>query len=288
MKGIILAGGMGSRLYPCSQYLNKQLLPVYDKPMIYYPLTTLLENGINEICIITSENYIAEFRQLLGKGTRFGAKITYKIQSKPRGISEAFVIARNFIRNSNVALILGDNIFYGCKVFTRAIKQFEKGGTIFGYKVSDPTRYGVVELDSRNRVISLEEKPKEPKSDLAIPGFYLFDKQVSEISKALKPSARGELEITDVISAYKDKEELKVVKINRGCAWLDAGTSTALHDSAAFIQAIEHRQGIKVGCPEEAALMNNLISKDDFSQIVSNTPDSEYKNYLLDLLAKKR
>jgi glucose-1-phosphate thymidylyltransferase len=288
MKGIILAGGMGSRLYPCSTYLNKQLLPVYDKPMIYYPLTTLLENGINEICIITSENYIAEFRQLLGKGTRFGAKITYKIQSKPRGISEAFIIARNFIRNSNVALILGDNIFYGCKVFTRAIKQFEKGGTIFGYKVSDPTRYGVVELDSRNRVISLEEKPKEPKSDLAIPGFYLFDKQVSDISKALKPSARGELEITDVISAYKDKEELKVVKINRGCAWLDAGTSTALHDSAAFIQAIEHRQGIKVGCPEEAALMNNLISKDDFSQIVSNTPDSEYKNYLLDLLAKKR
>ena len=277
---------MGSRLYPCSQYMNKQLLPVYDKPMIYYPLTTLLENVINEICIITNEEYIAEFRQLLGKGARFGAKITYKIQSKPRGISEAFLIARNFIKNSNVALILGDNIWYACRVFNRAIKNFEKGGTIFGYKVSDPTRYGVVEFDSRNRVISLEEKPTNPKSDYAIPGFYLFDKRVSDISKVLKPSARGELEITDVIQAYHDLDELKFVKINKGCAWLDAGTSTALHDSAAFIQAIENRQGIKVGCPEEAALISNFISKDDLSQVLLNTPDSEYKDYLLSLLNK--
>ena len=286
MKGIILAGGMGSRLYPCSQYMNKQLLPVYDKPMIYYPLTTLLENGINEICIITNEDYIAEFRQLLGKGARFGAKITYKIQSKPRGISEAFLIARNFIKNSNVALILGDNIWYACRVFNRAIKNFEKGGTIFGYKVSDPTRYGVVEFDSRNRVISLEEKPTNPKSDYAIPGFYLFDKRVSDISKVLKPSARGELEITDVNRSYLNSKFLNVELLGRGTAWLDTGTPSSLQEANAFIEAIEKRQGLKIACLEEIAYKQGFINKASLESLIEGIPECDYRLYLEQLLIR--
>tara|TARA_R100000808_G_C2143261_1_gene151039 strand:+ start:1389 stop:2255 length:867 start_codon:yes stop_codon:yes gene_type:complete len=285
MKGIILTGGHGSRLYPSTLAINKQLLPVYDKPMIYYPLTTLIENGVIDICIITNPDSTSNFKKLLGDGSQWGIKITYKVQKKPNGIPEAFVIAKSFLnRDDGVALILGDNIYYGANdILTDAFLNFGSGATVFGYKVEDPERYGVVEM-SGNKVLSIEEKPKKPKSNYAIPGLYLFDYDVIEIAEKLKPSKRGELEITDVIKAYLRNDTLSVFKLPRGTAWLDAGTSSSLYDSSAYVQAIEKRQGVKVGCPEEATFNQGNINKTELRKLIKNIPSCEYKNYLLNIL----
>ena len=280
MKGIILTGGKSSRLYPTALVNNKGLLPVYDKPMIYYPLCTLIENGVKDICIISSPDQINSYRKLLGNGSRFGIKICYKIQKKPEGIAQAFLIARTFIKNDKVALILGDNIFYGSRVFSRAFRGFRTGATIFGYEVKDPTRYGVVNF-VEGKLGSVIEKPEEPTSNYAVPGLYLFDKDVVEITKKyVSPSERGELEITSVINQYIARKSVKLVKINRGCAWLDAGTPTSLHESAQYIKVIEERQGIKIGCIEEAALNRKLITKLELKQIAAKMPNSDYKEYL--------
>lgn len=285
MKGIILTGGHGSRLYPSTLATNKQLLPVFDKPMIYYPLTTLIENGVVDICIITNPNSTSNFKKLLGDGSHLGVKITYKVQKEPNGIPEAFVIAKSFLnRDDGVALVLGDNIYYGANdILTDAFLNFGSGATVFGYRVEDPERYGVVEM-SGNKVLSIEEKPKKPKSNYAIPGLYLFDYDVIEIAENLRPSKRGELEITDVIKAYLRDDSLNVFKLPRGTVWLDAGTSSSLFDSSAYVQAIEKRQGIKIGCPEEATYNQGNISKTELRKLIKGIPDCEYKDYLLNIL----
>ena len=259
MKGIILSAGKGTRVYPTTIALPKSLLPVYDKPLIYYSLSTFIENGINEICIITTPEHLSLFEKTLGDGSQLGLKLTYLPQTEPKGIADAFIIAKDFIGKEKVALLLGDNLFAGSSVFSRAIKNFENGASIFAYQVHDPERYGVIELNKSNKPISIEEKPLNPKSNLAIPGLYIFDNNVIDISKKLKPSDRGELEITDVILHYFKKEQLKVYKINRGCAWLDAGTCESLNQSCEYVRVIEERQGIKIGCIEEAALKAALF-----------------------------
>ena len=285
MKGIILTGGHGSRLYPSTLATNKQLLPVFDKPMIYYPLTTLIENGVTDICIITNPDSTSNFKKLLGDGSQWGIKITYKIQKEPNGIPEAFTIAKSFLsRDDGVALILGDNIYYGANdILTDAFLNFGSGGTVFGYRVEDPERYGVVEM-SGNKVLSIEEKPKKPKSNYAIPGLYLFDYDVIEIAEKLRPSKRGELEITDVIKAYQRDDSLNVFKLPRGTVWLDAGTSSSLFDSSAYVQAIEKRQGVKIGCPEEATFNQGNINKTELRKLIKTIPNCEYKDYLLSIL----
>ncbi len=285
MKGIILTGGHGSRLYPSTLATNKQLLPVFDKPMIYYPLTTLIENGVVDICIITNPNSTSNFKKLLGDGSHLGVKITYKVQKEPNGIPEAFVIAKSFLnRDDGVALVLGDNIYYGANdILTDAFLNFGSGATVFGYRVEDPERYGVVEM-SGNKVLSIEEKPKKPKSNYAIPGLYLFDYDVIEIAENLRPSKRGELEITDVIKAYLRDDSLNVFKLPRGTVWLDAGTSSSLFDSSAYVQAIEKRQGIKIGCPEEATYNQGNISKTELRKLIKGIPNCEYKDYLSNIL----
>ena len=281
MKGIILAGGTGSRLYPLTEVCNKQLLPVYDKPMIYYPLTTLIENRIKNICIISSKESLGKFEQLLGSGSRFGIKINYKIQDNPNGIPEAFLIAKDFIGKGNVSLILGDNIFSGAGSFRKAFKEFKSGGTIFAYEVIDPREYGVVLFDKdTKKALSLEEKPKEPKSKYAVPGLYIYDSSVVSVSENLKPSQRGELEITDVNRYYMNSGNLKVYKMSRGCAWLDAGSSSTLQDSSLYVQTVEKRQGVKLGCPEEEALYNKFITREKLLTIINDMPECEYKNYL--------
>jgi len=280
VKGIILAGGKGTRVYPMTLGVTKSLLPIYDKPLIYYSLSTFLENGINEICIISSPEHLPAFKQTLGNGSRFGAKIVYKKQAQPKGIAQAFTIARDFIGQDNISLLLGDNLFYGSSVFARAFKNFIQGGTIFAYEVNDPERYGVIELNKRGAPISIEEKPQNPKTNLAIPGLYIFDKSVVKVASSLKPSARGELEITDVIKTYLRGENLKVYKINRGCAWLDAGTCHSMNEAGEYVRVIEQRQGIKIGCPEEAAYKAGLLSKKDLQTLISKMPDVEYKKYL--------
>ncbi len=284
MKGIILTGGASSRLYPTALVNNKGLLPIYDKPMVYYPLCTLIENGVKDICLISSPNQINSYRKLLGNGSRLGIKICYKVQKRPEGIAQAFLIARTFIKDDKVALILGDNIFYGSRVFGQAFRGFRTGGTIFGYEVKDPTRYGVVNFDEKGKLMSVVEKPEEPTSNYAVPGLYLFDQDVVELTKRTKPSERGELEITAVINQYIAHKNVKLVKINRGCAWLDAGTPTSLHDSAQYIKVIEERQGIKIGCIEEAAFKRKLIKKVQLAEIAAKMPDSDYKEYLERLL----
>ncbi|HZO86285.1 MAG TPA: glucose-1-phosphate thymidylyltransferase RfbA, partial [Verrucomicrobiae bacterium] len=260
MKGIILAGGAGSRLYPLTLVASKQLQPVYDKPMVYYPLTTLIESGIREFCLISSPRDVPRFQQLLGNGKGWGLSIEYREQPKPGGIAQAFLIAETFIGLDAVALILGDNIFYGGDSLQRAFSEFAGGATIFGYHVQDPRRYGVVEFDAAGRAISIEEKPKQPKSSYAVPGLYLYDNDVVALARQLQPSARGELEITDLNVAYLRQRKLKVFRLSRGFAWLDAGTSSSLHDASAYVQTIEKRQGIKIGCPEEAAFRRGFIS----------------------------
>ncbi len=284
MKGIILAGGKGSRLYPLTLVASKQLQPVYDKPMVYYPLTTLIEAGIREFCLISTPGDLPRFRRLFGDGSRCGLSFDYREQSQPGGIAQAFIIAESFIGADSVALILGDNIFYGGDVFQRAFAEFRNGATIFGYHVNDPSRYGVVEFDSKGRAISIEEKPAYPKSSFAVPGLYLYDNEVVDIAKKLKPSARGELEITDVNLAYLRLGHLHVQRLNRGFAWLDAGTSTSLHEASAYVQAIERRQGVKLGCPEEAALQRGFISPKQFAHTLADMPDCEYRDYLQNVL----
>jgi glucose-1-phosphate thymidylyltransferase len=280
MKGILLAGGAGSRLYPLTLVASKQLQPVYDKPMVYYPLTTLIEGGVREICLISTPHDLPRFRQLLGDGSQWGLRIEYREQARPEGIAQAFRIADSFIGSDPVALILGDNIFYGGDVFARAFADFTTGATIFGYHVNDPERYGVVEFSREGRALSIEEKPRQPRSNYAVPGLYLYDNEIVAIARDLKPSARGELEITDVNVEYLGRGTLHVHRLARGFAWLDAGTSSSLHDAGAFVQTIEKRQGIKVGCPEEAAFHRGFISIQQLSDLVQRLPRCEYREYL--------
>lgn len=281
MKGIILAGGAGSRLFPLTLVASKQLQPVYDKPMVYYPLTTLIEGGIREFCLISTPQDLPRFRQLLGDGSAWGLQIEYREQAKPEGIAQAFVIADSFIANDAVTLILGDNVFYGSDTFLRAFAEFRNGATIFGYHVQDPERYGVVEFNENGQAISIEEKPKQPRSNYAVPGLYIYDNKVVEITRNLKPSPRGELEITDVNVEYMRRGELRVHRLSRGFAWLDAGTSSSLHEASAYVQTIEKRQGIKIGCPEEAAFRRGFLTLDQLEALASRMPRCEYRDYLV-------
>lgn len=281
MKGIILAGGAGSRLFPLTLVASKQLQPVYDKPMVYYPLTTLIEGGIRELCLISTPQDLPRFRQLLGDGSAWGLKIDYREQAKPQGIAQAFLIAESFIAQDAVTLILGDNVFYGGDSFHRAFAEFKSGATIFGYHVNDPERYGVVQFDGQGQAISIEEKPKQPKSNFAVPGLYIYDNNVVTITRNLKPSARGELEITDVNVEYLRRGQLRVCRLSRGFAWLDAGTSSSLHEASAYVQTIEKRQGIKIGCPEEAAFRRGFLSLAELEGLTQRMPNCEYREYLL-------
>jgi len=280
MKGIILAGGAGSRLYPLTLVASKQLQPVYDKPMVYYPLTTLIEGGIRELCLISTPQDLPRFKQLLGDGSRFGATIDYREQASPAGIAQAFLIAESFIGPDAVTLVLGDNIFYGGDSFQRAFADFKAGATIFGYHVHDPERYGVVEFDAHGKAVSIEEKPAQPKSNYAVPGLYIYDNEVVTIAKNLKPSARGELEITAVNMEYLRRGTLRVHRLPRGFAWLDAGTSSSLHEASAYVQTIEKRAGIKIGCPEEAAFHSGILSLAQLEAQVRQMPNCEYRAYL--------
>ncbi len=288
MKGIVLAGGAGSRLFPLTLVASKQLQPVYDKPMVYYPLTTLIEGGIREFCLISTPHDLPRFRQLLGDGSAWGLAIEYREQPKPEGIAQAFLIAESFIGKDNVALVLGDNVFYGGDGFHSAFREFRDGATIFGYHVNDPERYGVVEFDGEGRAISIEEKPKNPRSNYAVPGLYLYDNEVVGIARALKPSARGELEITAVNVEYLRRGRLHVSRLSRGFAWLDAGTSSSLHEASAYVQTIEKRQGIKIGCPEEAAFRHGFLSLAQLDALAAKIPACEYRDYLDGLVTEAR
>jgi glucose-1-phosphate thymidylyltransferase len=281
MKGIILAGGSGSRMYPISKVYSKQLTLIYDKPLIYYPLSLLMLGGINEVLIISNEETIPLYEKLFGDGSQLGMKIKYKIQPAPNGIAEAFILGDEFIGNDNVTLILGDNIFYGkLNFFYDAIAKNKKGATIFGYQVNDPERYGIVEFDNSGKAISIEEKPKIPKSNFAVPGLYVYDNKVVEISKNLEPSPRGELEITDVNRKYLEQNELLVEKIGRGVAWLDTGTPEALLKASNFFGVIEDRQGLKVACIEEIAYQKKFIDRENFIKLIESIPKSFYRDYL--------
>ena len=285
MKGIILSGGAGSRLYPLTLVNNKQLQPVYDKPMVYYPLCTLLEQGITDIAIINTPQDSETYQALLGDGSRFGCKLTYFTQDKPQGIAQAFIICSQFIGESPVALILGDNI-YGPGVRFISKKEISNwtGARIFGYWVNNPSEYGVVEFDDSKNVVSLAEKPDYPKSNYAIPGFYIYDNTVVDIASALRPSARGELEITDVNIEYLQRKDLQVRIMPRGSVWLDAGSSASLHESSAYVHMVEQRQGIKIGCPEEMAYRKKYIAKENLEAIINNMPNCEYRQYLENLI----
>jgi glucose-1-phosphate thymidylyltransferase len=287
IKGIILAGGAGSRLYPLTLVASKQLQPVYDKPMVYYPLTTLIENGVRQLCLISTPQDLPRFRHLLGGGEAWGLSIEYREQSRPAGIAQAFLIAESFIGSDPVTLILGDNVFYGADGFKRAFADFKQGAAIFGYRVHDPQRYGVVEFDPAGHALSIEEKPQKPRSNHAVPGLYLYDNQVVEITKNLRPSARGELEITDVNVAYLRRGQLRVYQLSRGFAWLDAGTSSSLHEASAYVQTIEKRQGIKIGCPEEAAFRRGFVSRNELDKLAAKMPNCEYRDYLHRILAEE-
>lgn len=288
MKGILLAGGTGSRLYPLTQVASKQLQPVYDKPMVYYPLTVLIASGIREFCLISTPHDLPRFRQLLGDGSQWGISIVYREQARPDGIAQALIIAADFIGLDPVALMLGDNLFFGGDAFPRAIADFRSGATVFAYHVNDPERYGVVEFDAEGNAVSLEEKPADPRSNYAVPGVYLYDNDVIEIARSLKPSARGELEITDVNKEYLRRGTLRVQRLSRGTAWLDAGTSTSLHEASAYVQTIEKRQGMKLGCPEEAALYRGFLTIDQFETLASSLPPCEYRDYLTELAVEVR
>ena len=279
-KGIILTGGLGTRLYPLTGIINKQLLPVYDKPMIYYPLSTLIKNGVKDVCIISSPQYLSFYIQLFGNGESLGLNIEYRLQEAPKGISEAFLIAESFIGDSNVSLILGDNIFQGAQKFEIP----DKGGTVFAYGVKNPQEYGVIDFDDKGKALSIEEKPKKPKSKYAVPGYYCFDKNVIEYAKTLKPSARGELEITSLIEIYLKNKSLNVIKLNRGFVWLDAGTPATLHQAACYVQTLQERQGVSIGCVEEAAFESGFIDKDQLAKAMEHYPESDYKVYLKGIL----
>ena len=285
MKGIILAGGAGTRLYPITQVYSKQLALIYDKPLIYYPLSILMLGGIKDVLIISNAETIPLYKKLFGDGSRVGLNIEYAVQDAPNGIAEAFIIGEKFIGDDSVTLILGDNIFYGkLNFFYDAVANNEDGATIFAYKVNDPERYGIVEFDENFRAVSIEEKPENPKSDYAVPGLYVYDNEVVEISKNLTPSARGELEITDVNKTYLKKGKLKVQVIGRGVAWLDTGTPEALLKASNFFGVIEDRQGLKVACIEEIAYQQGFIDRLQLESIVKSMPKSLYRNYLEKLL----
>lgn len=288
MKGIILAGGAGSRLYPLTLVASKQLQPVFDKPMVYYPLTTLIESGIREFCLISTPHDLPRFKQLLGDGNAWGISIEYREQARPQGIAQAFLIAESFVGGDSVTLVLGDNIFYGGDSFHQAFAEFRGGATIFGYHVQDPERYGVVEFDEQGQAISIEEKPKQPRSNYAVPGLYLYDNEVVTIAKNLKPSARGELEITHVNVEYLKRRQLRVHRLGRGFAWLDAGTSSSLHEASAYVQTIETRQGIKIGCPEEAAFRRGFLSLAQLETSAGRIPNCEYRDYLNAVIAEAK
>jgi len=288
MKGIILAGGSGTRLYPITKAISKQLMPVYDKPMIYYPLSVLMLAGIKDILIITTPEDNAQFKRLLGDGSQVGCNFQYAIQEVPNGLAQAFVIGESFIGKDKVALILGDNIFYSAG-FSTLLSSFTniEGGCVFAYHVSDPERYGVVEFDENNMAISIEEKPTQPKSNYAVPGLYFYDNSVIDIAKNLKLSARGEYEITDVNKIYLEKNKLKVAIMDRGTAWLDTGTFDSLSDASEFVRVIEKRQGNKIGCIEEVAYRMGFITKKKLAEISEPLKKSGYGNYLLGLVEKK-
>ena len=288
MKGIILAGGSGTRLYPLTIGISKQIMPIYDKPMIYYPIFTLMEAGIREILIITNERDLFSFKQLLGDGTKWGINLQYAIQEKPNGLAEAFIIGEKFIGNDNVALILGDNLFYGgdLKEILNKANAREDECTIFGYKVNDPNRYGVVEINEQGQAISIEEKPKEPKSNLAVPGLYFYTNDVIKIAKGLKPSARGELEITSVNEEYMKMKKLNVEKLGRGMAWFDTGTYDALLETASFVQTIQKRQGLQICCPEEIAFENGWITKEELDILSEKLSKTDYGKFLKELIAE--
>lgn len=285
MKGIILAGGSGTRLYPLTKAVSKQLIPVYDKPMIYYPLTTLMSAGINEILIISTSKDTPMFKELLGNGSDYGCNFKYAVQEHPNGLAEAFIIGEEFIGKDNVALILGDNIFYGSGLEQTLISiNNPNGGVIFAYHVQDPQRYGVVEFDKNNKVISIEEKPKHPKSNYAVPGIYFYDNAVVEIAKNIKPSERGELEITDVNKSYLKQGKLNVKIMDKGTAWLDTGTFQSLMQASQFVQVIEERQGLKIGCIEETAYKMGYINKAQLHKLAEPLLKSGYGEYLKNII----
>jgi len=284
-KGIILAGGSGTRLYPLTIAISKQIMPVYDKPMIYYPLSVLMEAGVKEVLIISTPRDITVFQELLGDGSQWGMSFEYKIQEKPNGLAEAFIIGEEFIGDDNVVMILGDNMFYGSHLpeILRRANERENESTIFGYYVKDPRAYGVVEIDKDGKAISIEEKPAEPKSNYAVPGLYFYTNDVIEIAKTIKPSARGELEITSVNDEYMKKGKLTVEKLGRGMTWFDTGTHDALIETASFVQTIEKRQGMQVCCPEEIAYKNGWITADELSKLADKYMKTAYGQYLKDL-----
>jgi len=280
-KGIILAGGAGSRLYPLTLVASKQLQPVYDKPMIYYPLATLMMAGLRDILIISTPHDTPRFESLLGDGSRWGIRISYKVQQEPKGIAQAFLVGEEFIGNDSVCLILGDNIFYGKMGLDRAVSGFVSGASIFGYYVHDPERYGVVEFDQDGQVVGIEEKPSRPKTHYAVPGLYLYDNRVVEITKTMRPSARGELEITDLNLEYLKRGELRVERLGRGIAWLDTGTHQSLLEASHFIGTLEARQGLKIACLEEIAFRLGFIDAAGMEQAITATPNSGYRDYLV-------
>ena len=286
MKGIVLAGGSGTRLYPLTLTISKQLLPVYDKPMIYYPLSTLMLAGIRDILVISTPHDLPRFEELLGDGSRWGVNFSYAEQPRPEGLAQAFIIGREFVGADNVSLVLGDNIFYGQgfgELLERAVSR-EEGATVFGYYVRDPERYGVVEFDGDGTVLSIEEKPKSPRSHYAVTGLYFYDNQILDIAASLTPSGRGELEITDANLAYLEREKLRVEVMGRGMAWLDAGTHESLMQSASFIETLELRQGLKIGCPEEIAYHRGYIDAEQLERLALTMSKNSYGQYLLELL----
>ncbi|HET8994380.1 MAG TPA: glucose-1-phosphate thymidylyltransferase RfbA [Rhodococcus sp. (in: high G+C Gram-positive bacteria)] len=289
MRGIILAGGTGSRLHPITLGISKQLTPVYDKPMIYYPLSTLMLAGIRDILLITTPHDAGQFRHLLGDGSQFGIDITYAVQEQPDGLAQAFVVGADHIGPESVALVLGDNIFYGPRLGTQLTRFADvDGGAVFAYRVSDPSAYGVIEFDSDGRALSLEEKPSDPKSRYAVPGLYFYDNDVVDIARSLEPSARGEFEITDVNRAYLEAGKLQVEVLPRGTAWLDTGTFDSLLDASNYVRTIEQRQGLKIGVPEEVAWRRGYITDDELRVLAEPLMKSGYGRYLLDLLAQGR
>lgn len=284
MKGIILAGGSGTRLYPITLAISKQLMPVFDKPMVYYPLSTLLQSGINDILIISTERDLPRFEDLLGDGSQLGCNFEYKVQDEPRGLADAFIVGEDFIGSDKVAMILGDNIFYGSQMDAQLKSNTDVDGAVgFAARVSDPQRYGVYEFDSNMKVLSIVEKPENPRSNFANAGLYFFDNDVVRIAKDVRPSGRGEIEITSVLDAYRQKEKLKVCLLDRGTAWLDTGTFTSMMQACQFVQVIEERQGLKIGCIEEAAYRSGFITKEQLHKLAEPLLKSGYGQYLMSL-----